>query len=144
MTDLYQGDPKIFITNEGADFNFPSGGGQPEMEQGVENLALISLFTDSDWAGNFYFKNPDKKIGSNYEKITKLPITLSNLELMRQSSISALKNPAFSKIKAVVTAPKSNTIKNIMSVAPSSGEFQDITAIKNGVNWQIQAKKGLE
>ena len=43
MTDIYSGDPRIVLTADGADFDYI--GGQPVMDQGVENLALISLLT---------------------------------------------------------------------------------------------------
>lgn len=142
MIDIYEGDPKIFIDEEGMDWNFPGDGGQPEMEQGVENQALISLFTDEGWPGNFYFKNVDQKIGSDYSEKTKLPITLPNLEVIRKSSIKALKNPIFGTVTSVVTAPKNNFIKNVMTVSPIGGGIDELILTKNGINWKIQSEKG--
>ncbi len=142
MKDIYQGDPKLFIDAEGVDFNIPGESLQPEMEQGVENLTFISLLTDKGWPGNFYLTDNDQKIGSKFEETFKLPITLSNLEVMRKATIEALKNPIFGKIESTVTAPQNNRLKNVIEVAPPGGELFEIVLIKNGLNWLLQAEKG--
>ena len=43
MTDIFSGDPKIILTPYGANLDYE--GGQPVMDQGMENQALLSLFT---------------------------------------------------------------------------------------------------
>jgi hypothetical protein len=140
--DIYQGDPKIIIDENGADMIYPGDGGQPEMEQGVENQAIISLFTDEGWEGNYYLKNKDQKVGSNYRDTAEKPITLSNLELIRQSTINALSSPVFGEIESIVTTPSSGQIRNGISITPRGKNQSEIILQKNGLNWVMQAKKG--
>ena len=144
MTDIYQGDPKITIDENGAEINFPGNGGQPEMEQGVENLAIISLFTRKGWEGNFYLKNIDKQIGSDYEITSEKPITLTNIELLRQAALKALDNQAFGKVQSNVTIPASNQWRNVIKIAPPGENLKEIVLQKNGLNWIFQAERGEE
>jgi len=144
MTDIYQGDPKIYVNAEGADFNFPGNAGQPKMEQGVENLAVISLLTDEGWEGNFYLKTQDEKIGSGFRVANEQPITLSNLENIRQTTIKALSNPAFGKVIPNVTANVGNRINNRIVIEPPGKDAQEIVLNKNGFNWILQSEKDEE
>ena len=66
ISSRFQGDPAIEITPDGACMTFK--GGQPIMDQGFHNAALISLFTKPDWWGNSLEKQNNKKIGSNFER----------------------------------------------------------------------------
>ena len=66
MIDPYQGDPKIILTENGATLKFV--GGQPVMDRGLENFALISLLTKTGWAGNFFIRAEADKIGSDFEE----------------------------------------------------------------------------
>lgn len=141
MTDIYQGDPKLYITEEGADFNYPDNVAQPEMEQGLENLTILSLFTRENWEGNFYLKNDNQKIGSDYEETAEKPITLSNIELLRQSTIRALSNPAFGSVESVVTVPSVNQKNNVIKISPPGKDIETIILNQNGLNWLLQAEK---
>jgi hypothetical protein len=127
----------------GAEILFPGDGGQPEMEQGVENQAMISLFTEEGWAGNFYLKDSNQKVGSDYQKTAKLPIILSNLNLLSESAERALDDPAFGTVESIVTSPVSNQRKNVINIKPPGEDFDTIVLQENGLNWVLQAKKGL-
>ena len=142
MNNIYEGDPKLTITEEGAEIPFPGDGGQPQMEQGVENLAIISLFTEEGWEGNFYFKDPNNQSGSDYQETTNPPITLSKIEKVRQSTIRALNNPAFGDVESFVTVPASNRWNNLISTQPPGENRTEILTKKNGLNWIFQAEKG--
>lgn len=142
MIDIYQGDPKIYIDENGADFNYKGNGGQPEMEQGIENVALISLFTDEGWPGNFYLNTKNKKIGSSYYKDSLRPITLSNIDRLEKSTIIALNDPIFKNVVSNVTTQSSGQLKNIISVQPPQKTLTEIVLTKNGLNWVFQADKG--
>lgn len=144
MIDIYEGDPKIFIDEEGAEFNFPGDGGQPEMEQGVENVAIISLFTRTGWAGNFYLRKQSQKIGSDYEVNTDRPITLSSLDAIRQSTLTALDDPIFSNVSSVVTAPGPGRLNNIIKAGPPGRNLDEIVVQRNGLNWILQSQKEQE
>jgi phage gp46-like protein len=49
MTDPYSGDPKLFDSGNGGDLMIE--GGQPVMDQGLNNSAYISHFMDPNWWG---------------------------------------------------------------------------------------------
>ena len=44
MFDRFQGDPRLVLTEEGSEIIWK--GGQPVLDQGVENVVLIDLFTN--------------------------------------------------------------------------------------------------
>ena len=87
MADIFSGDPKIYITADGADLRY--SGGQPVMESGLENHALISLFTREGWAGNIFLA-ANRKVGSDFEKTAIGTISLSKLADVENSAERAL------------------------------------------------------
>jgi hypothetical protein len=140
MKDIYQGDPKIYITEDGADFIVK--GGQPDMEQGVDNNFNISLFTAPGWPGNFYIKEDADKYGSDFEETAKGTITLNKLNDIRQSGISALSSDLYGEIDSEVTNPSGDSIKDVISINPPTADARELVLTKNGVNWIKQAEKG--
>lgn len=141
MINRFQGDPKIIITDDGMSLDFIAG--QPVMDSGVENLALISLLTAPGWWGNDILLNPDEQIGSDFEEIAKGPITLSKLNDIKQSAESALNNPAFGTVKTTVINPVSNQINIVNLIEPPGQDAQELILTRNGQNWINQANKEL-
>lgn len=138
MNSLFQGDPAISLTPEGATLTFK--GGQPVMDQGLENQALISLFTASDWPGNFLL-GPDQQIGSDFEEIIQGPITLSSLAELEKTAIEALDAPIFGEVQVTATNPVSWQIIVNAIIKPPTGNKQSLLLINNGQNWINQAEK---
>ena len=139
--DIYEGDPLLNISIEGAEIVFSGAIGQPVMDQGIENFAMLSLFSPSFWEGNFYAKTTDERLESDYEDIAKLPTTVSNLELMRQETIKRLSNSVFGDIESTINARLSNQKINNIVISPPSREPLKLQLIQNGTNWIKQAEK---
>ena len=116
----FQGDPKLYLSEDGADLDYR--GGQPTMEQGCANVALISLFTGRGWCGNTLARSEREKIGSDYEDEFKNPITLKSLNLIRDAAEKALSAAGFSGVQAVVTNPYSDRIKVVVQVKDLLGD----------------------
>ncbi len=135
--NIFEGDPKLVLTEQGSKLVFK--GGQPVMDQGLENLALISLFTSKGWAGNILFANNDEKIGSDFEEIARQPITRSMLIDLEQEAKNALKNPAFGEIMVIITNPTSHIISVIITIEPPGQDVQQLILTKSGANWLSQA-----
>lgn len=134
--DIYQGDPALKITENGADLTFK--GGQPVMDQGLENQAQISLFTSEGWAGNFLV--PDTQaIGSKFEDTINRAITLSSLAELEKKAESAMEDPVFGTIIAVATNPESWRINLKITTTPPGREPGVILLTRNGQNWINQA-----
>jgi hypothetical protein len=118
MTDIYSGDPLISLGPDGADFTYI--GGQPVMDAGVSNQALIPLFTsDQDpisgknWPGNI-FLSALEQIGSDYQRLAQGPQTLKTLHLIEDAALRALSDPIFDKVSAVATNPNSSYIEVVI------------------------------
>jgi phage gp46-like protein len=75
--DKFQGDPKIFITNDGAEMDFT--GGQPIMDGGLENAVNISLLSEEGWFGNLLIDDPNQHVGSRVLEEFRKSITLTQL-----------------------------------------------------------------
>lgn len=133
---IYHGEPRLILTDDGVTMKWV--GGQPIMDAGLENMALISLFTES-WAGNDLFDNQDQKIGSDFVPQTRKPITLQSLNDIRDSAEKALKNPVFGKITIIVENPKSYRLKVTITLEPPGQDIKILVLSKNGLNWISQA-----
>jgi phage gp46-like protein len=135
--DIFSGDPYLTLGKNGSRLTFK--GGQPVMDQGLENMVLISLFTKQGWPGNVFFTDPNEKIGSDFIESTRQPITLSALVDIEQAAIRALDNPVFGKITVTVTNPTSDRLNIKISIEPPGQDSSTILLTRNGLNWQAQA-----
>jgi hypothetical protein len=132
----YSGDPKIFIDENGADLVFT--GGQPSMDEGVENKLQIALFTEQGWPGNILFDDPADRIGSDFLNAARQPITIQSFNNIRDAAKKAL-NESFGDVTVEVTNPTSWNI-NVLIRLPGSG-LNVLLTTKNGINWQYQIEK---
>jgi phage gp46-like protein len=145
MTIQYQGDPKLYVNETGAYLKFK--GGQPVMDQGLENRVAIPLLTrrrsKSDkkpWVGNLVFLNSKHRIGSDFEEAFEAPITLSSLEDRKKAGEKALQSMIDDKLASdiivTVTNPTGYRIDtNFLIKAP---KFSEVGISYNGANWIIQ------
>jgi phage gp46-like protein len=140
MSDRFQGDPKVTIGPNGADMVFK--GGQPVMDQGLENAMFISLFTEPGWWGNILMDEESQKIGSLYEQTAKGPININTLTRTRDAALKstqwAIDGGIASEILAEVINPKTDNIKMTMLVVPPGKDFDILLATKHGANWIAQ------
>jgi len=142
MSDLtrFEGDPKIFMTKDGADQLIEDG--QPLMDQGIENALLILLMSE-DWILNDLFDDSDQHLKSRFPAENKKEITATNLIDTEQSAMSSLA-PLVSKgiagsIVAVTENPTSNQRETTITVTAPSGVVNQLILTTNGINWIRQA-----
>lgn len=109
------------------------------MDQGLENLAIIALFTEEGWAGNYLFSDTNEQVGSDFLKATRQPLTLQALVDIEQAAVRALTNPAFGRITVEASNPESNKIEVVILLEPPGQDSQTIILTRNGLNWQAQA-----
>ena len=136
LIDRTQGDPRLVLTENGSKIVYK--GGQPILDQGVENLALISLFTRRGWAGNILFKDPLQKIGSDFVEAGLEPITLGSLNNVRDAAVKALDHPLFGLVDVMVSNPTSYQTKVDIILKPPGEDIKTLTLVKNGLNWIVQ------
>ena len=142
MADIFSGDPRLFLSENGSRLIFK--GGQPVMDRGLENLALISLFTRRGWAGNVLFSDIDQQIGGDFEEAANQPITLSMLNDVAQAAERALDNPAFGNVIVTVENPNSNRLNVIILIQPPGQDSKILTLSRNGDNWIAQKEEPAE
>lgn len=144
--NIYEGDPKMVLGPDGSKLVYK--GGQPVMDQGVENLMLIRLFTrkkglnshKNGWVGNYLIRDPAQRIGSDYqERVENQPITLGGLAVNEQAAIAALKDKALGDVVSVATNPSLDNVTNKMRVNSPAGAFDFRTDTFSGL-WQAQAE----
>lgn len=136
--NTFSGDPYITIGPDGATLTFV--GGQPVMDQGLENHAIIALFTDEGWAGNALFADPNQKIGNGqFLKATRQPITLQSLTDIEQGAVADLASPAFGRVTTEAINPSSDRIVVEILIEPPGQDSRTIILTRNGLNWQAQA-----
>ena len=131
--DRYSGDPRMLIGVQGADLDYE--GGQPIMDQGLENQALLSLFTAEGWCGNLFLP-PASRIGSDFEDTCHAPLTLTSLTAdIPNSAQRALKSDLFPDVKVEVTNPSSWDLKITITLGPG----KVLTLDRRGMLWASQA-----
>jgi hypothetical protein len=137
MTDPYQGDPKIILTEDGATLKFV--GGQPVMDRGLENFALISLLTKEGWVGNYFIRDEADKLGSDFLEVSAGARTLSSLRRVENSGERALKSPLFESVQVSASNPVSDFLDVAALVKPPNQDEMKLKLTKNSANWQSQA-----
>ena len=67
------GDPKLYETGSGADLSIV--GGQPVMDEGLENAVYLSLFTPPGWWGNILSTGPSDRYESQILELFRRTLT---------------------------------------------------------------------
>jgi len=138
----FQGDPAVNITEDGAEMKFI--GGQPVVDQGFENAALISLFTKKGWWGNTLFQKQSEKIGSDYEIQSSKPIvaisSINDINDAADKSLQWMKDLKIAdEILIDIVNPNANNIKVNIKIIPPGRTPEELLLFKNGLNWKAQA-----
>lgn len=136
--DRFQGDPAIFVDENGADIIFQSG--QTVMDQGFQNQAILSLLVAPGWCGNILFDTPSKQYGSEFEAAARGTITLTRLNDIRQIGENSLQAPAFGTVTAQVQNSGPGQIDFVAQVQPPGQDVQELRLTRNAVNWKLQAQ----
>ena len=137
-----QGDPALFLTNQGANIIFK--GGAPVMDQGIQNAALISLFTKKGWWANLLTNEPSKQIGSDFQEQGKKPIvdilSINNIEQSADRALKWMKDTGFAGTIGV-TAFNPNAQQTVVDalIQPVGQDAQELRVSSHGLNWQAQA-----
>ena len=137
MTDIYQGDPRLFLNANGSFLKFT--GGQPVLDRGLENLVLISLFTRPGWPGNVLFQDENQQLGSDFEEIANQPITLQMINDLRDAAERALDNPALGNVSVIIDNPSGHRLNITITIKPPGQDILMLLITKNGLNWVSQA-----
>jgi phage gp46-like protein len=117
-------------------------GGQPKMDQGLRNFVNMSLFTGRGWYGNYFIRDENQKIGSDFIEKAEQPITTTSLNNTRLAAEKALENPVAGKIEVTVDNPEKNFLNVLAKIQPPGSDVQELKATRNGANWQNQAIQG--
>ena len=130
---MTQGDPKLILTADGSTLQFT--GGRPLMDRGLENLALISLFTGPGWVGNSLMKTP---IGSDFEQEANKPITRRSINAVREAAVRALDSRLFGTVTVTVTNPTGHRL-NVSILIERTGTALQLS--KESDVWTYQASE---
>lgn len=139
--DRYQGDPKMFIDEQGSYFQFT--GGQPVMDGGIENAVFMSLFTRKGWHGNLVLRAQSEKIGSDFEKTCEGAITKTMLGEVEAAARLALQWMVDVDLAAEIKVGVRNYQGRQLQVAiwitpPFSKDPVKLLLTRNGANWASQ------
>jgi len=136
---IYQGDPKLSSDGNGLTLTFK--GGQPEMDKGLINAILNTLFYDP-WFVNYTQSDDLYHIGCGFNEALKKPITVANLELARSVALKALQwlidEGAASEIDVRLRNPVSNQVQVLVMIKPPAQSAIVLLATKYGLNWKYQ------
>lgn len=106
------------------------------MDAGLENLVLISLFTNEGWCGNGFMKSAT---GSDFEEACNQPITRQALLRIKSAAERALVDSALGRVTVTVTNPQGYRLNVRVLIEPPASSPQELTLTRNGTNWISQA-----
>jgi hypothetical protein len=140
MSARFQGDPKVYITENGADISFR--GGQPIMDRGLENAVVLSLHS-REWFGNVFLEKKEQKLNGRFEQTAEGPITLSNLENISNAAQTDLSWMISSGVASSVRAATENnsgtSTRTVVAVSPPGADLFTLVSTRHGANWLSQA-----
>lgn len=140
MANIYEGDPRIFITDSGAYLDFRAC--QPVMDGGIENALIISLYTEEGWAGNYLFDTENKRVGSKFEEANRRPITkqylLDRIDAADKALEWLVSTHLSGGIPVELSNPNGNRVEYKMPVRMPSGGTRNLFFMTNGINWREQ------
>jgi hypothetical protein len=131
-SDRFSGDPRLLLTPAGADLDYE--GGQPVMDQGLENQVLVALFTRPGWCGNLFLPTASQ-IGSDFLDACSAPITLSSLADIQNAAVRALASDLFGEVTVTVTNPTSWDLSVVITI---SGRTLSLN--RRGMLWSNQSE----
>ena len=139
--DRTQGDPKLFLIDDGDGADLVFLGGQPIMDSGLENAVLISLFSSAEWFGNA-FASPSSRIESRFYPLTLKPITVSRLAELERAVKADLKGlvstGAISEPFVRASNPTGDRLLVEIRISPPGAEAEVILLSRYGANWSGQ------
>lgn len=136
MADIFDGDPFLVIDGDGADFIFK--GGQPVMDQGLENHVAIALTTVPGWWGNDIEPVASRKIESQYMIESHKPITRQQLIDISRAAENDVSGEEFELVAAVTNNPVSNQLNTEILYTPVSRNPEILRLTKSGLSWLFQ------
>lgn len=87
------------------------------MDQGVQNAAILSLFTSEDWGGNIFLP-PESRIGADFVKLCRGTITFSRLADIENGAVRALQSKLFPLVEAEARFPVSDSLSVNIKIGP--------------------------
>ncbi len=137
----FDGEPRLIMTVDGTEIEIH--GGQPVMDAGLENAALISLFTDPGWFGNQFLDKEYQLGDSTFGEITSGAITKTTFVTAEKEAARALQwmvdDGVASEIRATLTNRAGNGIDAEVVIVRPSGTHEQIALRKYGANWIRQS-----
>lgn len=135
--NVYEGDPLLQLTVDGFDITFTNG--QPQMDEGLFNFALLKLFVDDAWIGNTVL---DTAIGSNFTRNNNQPVTLSFLNDLRIRAENAFADDRIKNADVTVTNPTSYQIDVEIRLTAPTDNANILILTRNNSNWVAQKNYG--
>lgn len=138
--DRFQGDPRLVIDEDGSTISVK--GGQPVMDQGLENVPLIDLFTAPDWWGNFLYPDTTQHIGSDFEKVAREAATLEGINNTESAAKRATQHMIDEGLASDVLVsaknPSGSRVDVGMIIQPPGRDLVALLVTKHGSNWVAQ------
>jgi phage gp46-like protein len=140
MATEFEGDPKLYLRENGSFLHFLSG--QPDMDLGIWNATLISLNTREDWAGNILFDNEVEKYGSDFELKTEQNLSIQTLNQIQNSAVRTLawlKDVGLvDSTEVTVRNPKNHNLEIIIKHEKNGVNILSLVLLKNETGWIAQ------
>ena len=138
----FDGEPRLIPTGNGTTIEMH--GGQPVMDAGIENAALISLCTRPGWWGNQYLDKEFRVGDSTFDEVTEGAILRSTFVTAENEAKRALEwmidEGIASSIDASVTNKSSIEIDAEVTINRPDGTTEDIALRHYGDNWLRQCE----
>lgn len=135
----FEGDPKIFIDEDGARFEWING--QPVMDQWLENSFLLSAFVP-EWYGNYFFDTEEEKFKSTLLSILAQALTLDTINNAKDAIEKATKHMIdlglVNAIDVNIYNPTGYRVTIDMTITAINGNIKLLTIANVGSQWVVR------
>jgi phage gp46-like protein len=136
----FDGEPRLVLAEDGVEIEVH--GGQPVMDAGLENAALISLFTCRGWWGNAFLDGEYQVGDSDFLETSNGAITKTTFVSAESEARRALQwmidDGVASEIRATVANRAGLGVDLLVGIVAPTGTIEQIKLRRSGANWVRQ------
>lgn len=133
----FDGEPRVVLDAGGADIEI--NGGQPVMDAGVENAALISLLTDPGWFGNTFLEAEYRVGDSTLTEVLGGALTKTTFSRAEGEAKRALQwmldEGIASEIRASFANRAGTGVDADVTIVRPNGDERAVSLRRYGPNW---------
>lgn len=132
---LCDGDPKITQVGNDPTYDLSISGGQPVMDEGLENAVYLSLFSGPSWWGNILAADASERYESKLESLYRRTLTNQTRLDAEKYAADALAWMTAERTADKITVTAVILAVNVLGLHIKIDQPSGATELRYGINW---------